>query len=569
MIVRPIRPALFAAFLATATLSLLWPAAESSGTPSSSAKLSSAKPLALSADDWREDLRFLVKTMKETHPRLFWRVGQDTLEAAVAELDRRIPTMSDDEITVGLLRIAAMPRDGHTFMLPWGGDMRIGTLFPVRLYRFSDGLFVTAAPKEQGDLAGARVERIGAVPADVALNRVSDLLGYDNSYTRLERAPSVLAIPALVHGAGLTSSRDVLELSVVTRKGARKTVRVAAVPESSHAAWLRDASLAPEGFAVAAPAAASRPRSWPRQAYYWFETLPGTKTVYVQFNEVAHMREEPFDRFCERLWAYVDSSGADRLVLDIRNNGGGNNQILKPLYHGVIKRDRINRRGAFVTIIGRRTYSAAMNCVAFLEQHTNVLFAGEPTGASPCQAGDAARFVLPSSGMSFQVSRYLWLNTLPWDERPWIRPHVAAPLSSKDWMAGRDPALEAALSMAEYRTLTERMRDAWDRGGAKAARGELVAYRKDHPDFHGESTEGDVNRFGYEFLGHGKAADAVEVFRWNTEDYPNNWNTWDSLGEALMRKGEREQAIAAYKKSLELNPRNDNGRAALRDLGDG
>ncbi|HEU5311385.1 MAG TPA: tetratricopeptide repeat protein, partial [Candidatus Eisenbacteria bacterium] len=82
-------------------------------------------------------------------------------------------------------------------------------------------------------------------------------------------------------------------------------------------------------------------------------------------------------------------------------------------------------------------------------------------------------------------------------------------------------------------------------------------------------TEGDVNRFGYEFLGHGKAADAVEVFRWNTEDYPESWNTWDSLGEALMRKGEREQAIAAYKKSLELNPRNDNGRAALRDLGDG
>ena len=36
--------------------------------------------------------------MKETHPRLFWRVDHDTLEAAVAELDRRIPSMSDDEI---------------------------------------------------------------------------------------------------------------------------------------------------------------------------------------------------------------------------------------------------------------------------------------------------------------------------------------------------------------------------------------------------------------------------------------------------------------------------------------
>ncbi|HEU5310248.1 MAG TPA: hypothetical protein VFV24_02240, partial [Candidatus Eisenbacteria bacterium] len=410
MIVRPVRVTLLAALVATATLSLLSPAAESSGTPTSSAKPSSAKPSALSVEDWREDLRFLVKTMKETHPRLFWRVGQDTLEAAVADLDRRIPSMSDDEIVVGLLRVAAMPRDGHTHVIPWGGPLATGTVFPVRFYRFSDGVFVTAATKEQAELAGARVERIGDVPADEALLRVSDLAGYDNSYQRLERAPFALITPMLAHGAGLTSSRESMELAVVTRKGARKTVRVAAVPEPNHGAWLIDASLAPEGFATTAPPVASRPRSWPRQAYYWFETLPGTKTVYVQFNEVAHMREEPFDRFCERLWAHVDSSGADRLVLDIRNNGGGNNQILKPLYHGVIKRDGINRRGAFVTIIGRRTYSAAMNCVAFLEVHTNVLFAGEPTGAAPCQAGDAARFTLPKSGMPFQVSRYLWLN---------------------------------------------------------------------------------------------------------------------------------------------------------------
>lgn len=561
MILRPIAHVLSAVLIATT----LDPPGALGAEPAPASSPSS--PSALTAEEWREDLRFLVKTMNEVHPRLFWRVGRDTLEAAVADLDRRIPSLSDNEIVVGLLRIAAMPRDGHTYAQPWQGKVATGTMFPVRLYRFSDGLFVTAAGERHAELAGARVERVGGVPADEALERVSDLLGYDNSYSRLERAPAALVTPVLAHGAGLASSPDTLALTVVTHAGARKTARVAAEPQTGNMAWLWGyPSLAPPGFASAAPESASRPRSWPRSASYWFELLPGTRTVYLQFNEVQHMQEEPFDRFCERLWAFVDSSAADRMVLDIRNNPGGNNQILKPLYHGIIKRDRINRRGAFVTIIGRRTFSAAMNCAAFLEEHTNVLFAGEPTGAAPCQAGDAGRFTLPRSGMPFQVSRYLWLNTVPWDNRPWIRPHVAAPRSSKDYSEGRDPALEAALAMAGYRTLADRMRDAWERGGAKVARTELLAYRKEHPDFYGESTESDVNRFGYELLGRGRTDDAIEVFRWNTEDYADRWNTWDSMGEALLQRGEREKAIAAYRKSMELHPGNENGKAALRRL---
>ena len=120
--------------------------------------------------------------------------------------------------------------------------------------------------------------------------------------------------------------------------------------------------------------------------------------------------------------------------------------------------------------------------------------------------------------------------------------------------------------MSNYKPLGERMHEAWGRGGTAAARSELVAYRKDYPDVPGGSSESDVNRFGYELLARDKVDDAVEVFRWNTEDYPNSWNAWDSLGEVLVRKGDREKAIAAYRKSVELNPASEGGKAALRQL---
>ena len=45
-------------------------------------------------------------------------------------------------------------------------------------------------------------------------------------------------------------------------------------------------------------------------------------------------------------------------------------------------------------------------------------------------------------------------------------------------------------------------------------------------------------------------------------------NVYDSLGEAYMKTGQKELAIKNYEKSLELNPKNDNGKEMLKKLGE-
>jgi putative CocE/NonD family hydrolase len=69
-----------------------------------------------------------------------------------------------------------------------------------------------------------------------------------------------------------------------------------------------------------------------------------------------------------------------------------------------------------------------------------------------------------------------------------------------------------------------------------------------------------LNRVGYEYLGRGEVDEAIEIFRLNVEAYPDAFNTYDSLGEAYMVKGEIALAVANYEKSVELNPENDVGR---------
>lgn len=74
------------------------------------------------------------------------------------------------------------------------------------------------------------------------------------------------------------------------------------------------------------------------------------------------------------------------------------------------------------------------------------------------------------------------------------------------------------------------------------------------------------NSLGYRLLSQGKLQEAIEIFKLNVEAYPSSWNVYDSLGEAYNMSGNKELAIKNYKKSIELNPNNENGKAVLKRL---
>ena len=101
--------------------------------------------------------------------------------------------------------------------------------------------------------------------------------------------------------------------------------------------------------------------------------------------------------------------------------------------------------------------------------------------------------------------------------------------------------------------------------GAAAALAELERMRPGLPA--DRVGEGLLNALGYRMLERGRVADAVELFRANAALYPHSANVHDSLGEALAVTGEREAAVASYRRSLELDPGNRNAVEWLRRLG--
>ncbi len=75
-----------------------------------------------------------------------------------------------------------------------------------------------------------------------------------------------------------------------------------------------------------------------------------------------------------------------------------------------------------------------------------------------------------------------------------------------------------------------------------------------------------INSFGYQLMSQEKDKDALVIFELNTKLYPLGFNTYDSLGECLVKLGQIEEGIKSYEKSLELNPENKNAETVLTEL---
>jgi tetratricopeptide (TPR) repeat protein len=103
-------------------------------------------------------------------------------------------------------------------------------------------------------------------------------------------------------------------------------------------------------------------------------------------------------------------------------------------------------------------------------------------------------------------------------------------------------------------------------GNREGARAAYDAYRSQHPDRWGRTTEAETNALGYALLTAGRAEDALLILQWNQQSYPKSANTYDSVAEAHLTRGNVDDAIAWYKKALEVDPEFRNAAVALERI---
>lgn len=90
------------------------------------------------------------------------------------------------------------------------------------------------------------------------------------------------------------------------------------------------------------------------------------------------------------------------------------------------------------------------------------------------------------------------------------------------------------------------------------------AVKQKHPELY--LAEGFINEWGYTLARQGNVKHAIELFKLNVSLHPGSWNTYDSLAESYEMQGNRALAMANYRQSLALNPKNTGAVEHLKKL---
>ncbi|HEV7163810.1 MAG TPA: hypothetical protein VGO35_00280 [Gammaproteobacteria bacterium] len=519
----------------------------------------------LTTSQWREDLKYFADNAPLKHRNFYHAMTQAEFQDEIHRFDTAMPTLSPEQIVVEFIRLGAMIQDAHSSVslavlkLPY---------MPVRFVEFDDGVYVESADKAHAEMVGAKLVSVGSIGWKEAMAKIDPLVSDDagnDGEKRTYAAHDYLNVPFILKGIGLSDSSQHATF-MLEKAGKRRSYTLdASVPSAGFSVADLVFDPIPEGWVSARASGPSIPlaRTHPDQAY-WFEPVQQHEAVYVSLRAMVNMPGPTLADFAKQLGDYLGSHDVKRLIVDLRGNPGGDNTLLRPLLVTLI-RANTNYRGGLWVLISHKTHSAAQNFVNRLESYTDAIFVGEPTSENVNFYGDPTGIELPNSHIPVYLSALWWQDKDPRDHRTATAPEIAVPQSFEQLVAGKDPALEIALTEPAPRPLEDLVKDAAPNGAA-ALMGVYKQYVSDSRHAYIADTEVRLNRAGYALLADNKPAQAVLVFQLCADTHPQSDNAFESLGEGLEAAGDKNGAIGAYTRSLQLNPGNHDAAGALKRL---
>ena len=379
----------------------------------------------LTAEQWQEDLGFFATEITTKHRDPYHFIDKDKFDQAVSDLRKRIPSMKDYEVVVGLQHLAALIGDGHTFLDTSG----LYKSFPLEVFWFGDDLRVIRAAPEYRQALGAKIVAIGSFSVGDVQRRLQQLTsqGENQWYVLNSDAMQLMSVEPLA-ALGILPDLSPANFTFEDDSGKRFKLRIRPVPGVPGQSGEVSKNPAPLPF------------QHPDEPF-WFTYLADSKTVYVDFRSYQDLQTQ-----CSRLWAYMAKRPVRHLIVDMRWNTGGNyTKGREYLIYKIILMPALNRAGHLFVITGRGTFSAGMTNVTDFRRETEATLVGEPTGARPNGYQENHWFTLPLSKLRASCAT-LKYRFQPESETDAVFPDQRIDPSWHSFRAGKDAALQWILA---------------------------------------------------------------------------------------------------------------------------
>ncbi len=382
---------------------------------------------------WREAGTRILRVLETKHPNPWFRLPEADFQRQVADLDRDLPRLTEQQAVLRWKLILAALGDEHTFLL----EQETGDeLWPVAVGLCADGVFVTEASSPYRDLLGARVVAVGGMPIEAFLRRLEAFEAASiPAYGRMRAAERFPFGWFWLKALGQLPAHSQPTVEVVLPDGQRETRTLTPVARPAQVDWIH------------LPANPGLLRHADPDRLYAFRLIEGDRTLYVRYRRCENQKDGP------SVWAFtgqVERGAAQahprRLIVDLRGNGGGRNYLLWRMLHWIRATPAFSRPGGLLVLTDAGTFSSA--CLNALDlQRAGGKIIGTPSGQPLNAYGDIRFTKLPGLRPAFACSTKTFLDA-PGDPSAWhhsLTVDVPVPVTRGDLFGQTDTALEVAL----------------------------------------------------------------------------------------------------------------------------
>jgi hypothetical protein len=406
--------------------------------------LSSTKDNHLNLDltkrQWQQDLDALDKYIRNRHINPFYHNDeQGYLKLFYQAHDYISNTNIPDTNIINsyIEKLVAYTGDGHSFVV--GRSKRYGE-YPYFVNWFDGAMYITHIGENNRHLLGARVIAFDSHNIAETVNLIRPFSPSVNESSFKRESIYLYKHPGLLFAAGISHSPEQVELKLVLANG--KVVSKTFTNNNITNNQINWVGLQ-EADGVAVPLYRQK-----NEKQQWFKYLPISNSLYLHYGIVVEQEKGDIHRLSQALIEAFDNHKAEKLIVDIRNNPGGNSYLNGALINAISQHQEINQRGNLFVLTNRNTFSAAINFAGNMEMRTKALFIGEKVGDTtsfPGESGPQASFRLPNSSIVVNLSFSEWNATFEYDQRNAVAVDIPVAFTITDFISGQDQVLKAAL----------------------------------------------------------------------------------------------------------------------------
>lgn len=351
----------------------------------------------LDTESWIKDIDFYKTNLEKNHIDLYNTISKEEFEKEIHQIKSTLNKKNDLEVILDLMRLTRKIGDGHTAFSLRGRETH---LFPIEIYKVNGQWRVIKTTNNHQNLLGKILAGIDGKSIDKITKEVSKVAQYvENEQSETIRTGEYLMISELLFGLQLTNNQLKAEFSFIDDNHKESRVVLNAINSKyyyENTDFHTYKTIIPE---IQKPTDS-------KHDYLWFSSIKNTKAIYIKFEGYPSFEE--MKSFGESVLNYVNKNQSKYVVIDLRNNRGGDFFVGTFLAYYLNLADSVDWKSGVYVLTDKVTFSAGTSNASQFRQILNARIIGEPTGSNPTGYQDMGQFKLPNSGMIVTYSKRLF-----------------------------------------------------------------------------------------------------------------------------------------------------------------